>query len=62
MQCLICSPFSLQQVMLEEHLVAYQCHKCAGIFISSTNYWAWLDSHPRRSMLYAYLSAEDPYK
>lgn len=45
MQCPICDPLSLQQVTLEEHLVAHQCLKCAGIFISSTNYWAWLEKH-----------------
>jgi Zn-finger nucleic acid-binding protein len=32
--------------MLESMLSAQTCHHCHGLFIASTDYWAWLEYHP----------------
>lgn len=45
MHCPVCTPISLRRVSLEANLFGHQCPQCSGIFISSTDYWTWLDQH-----------------
>lgn len=44
MNCPVCKTPSLQPDQLLEGLPAQRCTTCAGQFISSTAYWAWLKS------------------
>ena len=43
MKCPICHTHSLNEVVLEAGLAAHQCTQCFGHWVSSENYWAWLD-------------------
>ncbi|MGB3300773.1 MAG: zf-TFIIB domain-containing protein, partial [Phormidesmis sp.] len=43
MKCPICRSHSLTKVSLDTGLLAQQCNQCFGHWISSENYWEWLD-------------------
>ena len=43
MKCPICHTHSLQEVSLDRGLFAQQCTQCFGHWISSEQYWEWLD-------------------
>ena len=43
MKCPTCHSHSLTNVNLDTGLLARQCHQCFGYWISSENYWQWLD-------------------
>jgi len=43
MKCPICHTHSLHEVSLDTGLAAYQCNQCFGHWISSEQYWEWLD-------------------
>ena len=43
MKCPICHTHTLSQVNLSTGLIAQQCNQCCGHWISSENYWEWLD-------------------
>jgi Zn-finger nucleic acid-binding protein len=43
MECPVCHTASLTRTQLEPQLPAYSCAGCDGIWIGSTDYWAWLD-------------------
>lgn len=44
MKCPVCHVESLREVSLNTGLLARQCDQCLGHWISSENYWDWLDS------------------
>ncbi len=55
MKCPTCHSHSLAEVNLDTGLLARQCTQCFGHWISSENYWEWLDhreqeakQHPHR--------------
>jgi Zn-finger nucleic acid-binding protein len=43
MKCPICHSHSLSEVSLDTGLLAHQCTQCLGHWISSEDYWEWLD-------------------
>ncbi|MEO1637245.1 MAG: zf-TFIIB domain-containing protein [Cyanobacteria bacterium J06631_9] len=43
MKCPICHTDSLNEVSLSDGLLAHQCTRCFGHWISSERYWNWLD-------------------
>lgn len=43
MKCPICHSHTLNEVSLNTGLFAHQCTHCFGHWISSANYWEWLD-------------------
>ena len=43
MRCPICSDATLALVQLAPQLPAYACPHCAGVWIASSDYWAWLE-------------------
>ena len=43
MKCPTCHSRSLAEVNLDTGLLARQCSQCFGHWISSENYWQWLD-------------------
>ena len=45
MKCPLCQKPELQQVEIEENLVANDCPQCQGYWITSYNYWNWLKKH-----------------
>jgi Zn-finger nucleic acid-binding protein len=45
MNCPICSGVSLTQTTLEADLPGYVCEQCHGNWISSREYWRWLERH-----------------
>jgi Zn-finger nucleic acid-binding protein len=45
MMCPVCLEVELGQVMLDLGLPAYRCGRCEGTWISSTEYWEWLEHH-----------------
>jgi Zn-finger nucleic acid-binding protein len=45
MKCPICRVDSLKEINLCTGLLARQCDQCFGHWISSEQYWEWLDSH-----------------
>ena len=51
MKCPTCHTSSLGEVNLDTGLLARQCSQCFGHWISSENYWEWLDhrEHQRRA-------------
>lgn len=58
MKCPICHSHSLQEVSLDTGLLAQQCTQCCGHWISSEQYWEWLDYreheqhvNPRRTVI-----------
>ena len=48
MKCPSCSASPLQPISLESQLKASGCNDCEGRWISTKNYWAWLDQHGDR--------------
>lgn len=44
MQCPLCK-IELQDIYLEEHLLANACETCGGRWISFENYWKWLQAY-----------------
>ena len=50
MKCPTCHTHSLSEVSLDTGLIARQCTQCFGHWVSSENYWEWLDyrEHARR--------------
>lgn len=46
MKCPICRIDSLKEINLDTGLLARQCNHCFGHWISSEQYWEWLDSRP----------------
>ncbi|MEL6159148.1 MAG: zf-TFIIB domain-containing protein [Cyanobacteria bacterium J06627_32] len=46
MKCPICHIESLKPVSLDTGLRAHQCTNCLGHWISSEDYWEWLESRP----------------
>ncbi|MGB3786365.1 MAG: zf-TFIIB domain-containing protein [Phormidesmis sp.] len=51
MKCPICRINSLKEISLDTGLLARQCDQCFGHWLSSEQYWEWLESHqPTRSM------------
>ena len=45
MNCPICKYDGLKTTEIEANLFAEVCAKCAGKWISSKNYYSWLESH-----------------
>jgi Zn-finger nucleic acid-binding protein len=45
MKCPVCQDSALGPVQLEQGLPAFKCSHCEGIWVSSTQYFAWLDQH-----------------
>ncbi len=45
MKCPVCKDTALQSTSLEEHLAASSCSTCAGKWLSSSDYWSWLEKH-----------------
>ncbi len=45
MKCPVCKDDLLQHVTLESNMPAYTCKKCNGVWLSSTEYLAWLEQH-----------------
>ncbi|NES21987.1 MAG: hypothetical protein F6K41_24460 [Symploca sp. SIO3E6] len=43
MKCPVCPTIDLKTSKLESNLKAGKCHKCDGKWISSSDYWDWLD-------------------
>ncbi len=44
-KCPVCKDALLSEVVLEDHLPAYQCERCQGIWLSSNPYLAWRKTH-----------------
>lgn len=42
MHCPTCPDSSLAQIALEPQLPAYTCLRCGGLWIPSSDYWAWI--------------------
>ncbi|MFL5806535.1 MAG: hypothetical protein ACJ8CR_33010 [Roseiflexaceae bacterium] len=42
----MCRSHPLSPTQLDPTLPAQSCAACGGVWISSTNYWAWLDQRP----------------
>lgn len=49
MKCPTCHSHSLTKVNLDTGLLARQCSQCFGHWISSENYWEWLDYREREA-------------
>jgi len=45
MKCPVCKDDLLQHETLESNVPAYKCGRCNGIWLSSTEYLAWLQLH-----------------
>ncbi|MFW6357853.1 MAG: zf-TFIIB domain-containing protein [Chroococcales cyanobacterium] len=45
MKCPVCKTVDLNPITLEKHLAAHTCKHCEGNWISSEDYWQWLDQH-----------------
>jgi len=45
MNCPVCTSLTLSRTDLDENLPAYSCSGCGGAWLSSREYWRWLDSH-----------------
>ena|SRR5215510_10387384 len=45
MNCPVCKIVSLTRMELDENLPAYACAGCRGTWLSSREYWRWLDAH-----------------
>ncbi|MEO1393672.1 MAG: zf-TFIIB domain-containing protein [Cyanobacteria bacterium J06634_5] len=48
MKCPICHSHTLNEVSLSEGLTGHQCSQCFGHWISSEDYWDWLDQREHR--------------
>ena len=46
MHCPVCRTLALNPTQLDSTLPAQSCAQCSGIWIASTDYWAWLDQQP----------------
>lgn len=44
MKCPLCKHIPLAQETVSEPLAMHCCAKCEGKWLSSTNYWSWLDT------------------
>jgi Zn-finger nucleic acid-binding protein len=49
MKCPTCHSHSLCEVSLDTGLLAGQCTQCFGHWISSENYWTWLDRREQQA-------------
>src|SRR5262249_57375062 len=45
MNCPVCTLIALARTDLDENLPAYSCSGCSGAWLSSREYWRWLDAH-----------------
>jgi Zn-finger nucleic acid-binding protein len=45
MNCPHCKTEALTRIALDENLPAYVCKRCGGNWISSREYWRWLEAH-----------------
>jgi Zn-finger nucleic acid-binding protein len=45
MKCPVCKTAELNELNLEKNLLANGCENCGGRWISSTEYWNWLQQH-----------------
>lgn len=45
MKCPVCVEVDLGEVQLESGLPANRCGRCGGTWISSGQYWGWLEAH-----------------
>ncbi len=43
MRCPICPDSTLATIVLEPQLPAQSCLRCGGVWIASSDYWAWLE-------------------
>ncbi|HET9222219.1 MAG TPA: zf-TFIIB domain-containing protein [Roseiflexaceae bacterium] len=59
MNCPVCSTHTLHTIQLEPALSALACANCRGLWIASTDYWAWLDQLAGGGLL-AELSGDAP--
>ncbi|MGC1305807.1 MAG: zf-TFIIB domain-containing protein [Phormidesmis sp.] len=48
MKCPVCHCRSLNEVNLDTGLFAQQCNRCFGHWISSEDYWDWLEQRTQR--------------
>lgn len=45
MKCLVCKTAALKPIYLEDGLPAHICEADGGVWISATDYMAWLGQH-----------------
>lgn len=45
MNCPVCKTEKLGHTTLDEQVPAYECRECRGHWISSREYWQWLEQH-----------------
>jgi Zn-finger nucleic acid-binding protein len=48
MNCPVCKNISLQIEDLGENLMARACEQCQGLWIPSSQYWQWSQTHPAK--------------
>jgi Zn-finger nucleic acid-binding protein len=48
MNCPVCKNISLQNKDLGENLTAQACQHCEGLWIPSSQYWQWSQTHPAK--------------
>jgi Zn-finger nucleic acid-binding protein len=46
MKCPVCKEVSLKSIYLESSLPAFTCESCRGHWVTSYDYWVWLERHP----------------
>lgn len=49
MKCPVCKTTELQPISLEQKLLASTCENCGGRWVSSTDYWGWLEQQDSTS-------------
>jgi len=45
LKCPVCKTVELKAVHLETGLQSFVCEKCQGNWLTSSDYWAWLEKH-----------------
>jgi len=45
MNCPICGTVILEPANLDQNLPAHACAECGGAWLSSNEYWRWLEAH-----------------
>ncbi len=45
MKCALCRTETLEPIKLENNLQAYRCTTCHGVWLTSADYWQWLEQH-----------------
>jgi len=49
MNCSVCKTTVMTRISLDENLPAHACGLCGSIYLSSGEYWAWLEQHQCQS-------------